>query len=39
MMRILETDSITANEDVAGVGLEFSRQDVNQGALTGAIFT
>jgi hypothetical protein len=38
-MRILETDALTANEEVTGIGLEFSRQNVDQGALTRAIFT
>src|ERR1700689_5273058 len=39
MMRILETDVLTANEDATGIGLEFSGQNVNQGALTRAIFS
>ena len=38
-MRILETDALTANEEVTGIGLEFSGQNVDQGALTRAIFT
>ena len=38
MVRILETDSFTADEKVAGIGLELSGKNVNQGALSGAVF-
>ena len=38
MVRILETDSFTADKKVAGIGLKLSGKNVDQGALSGAVF-
>ena len=39
MMRVFKTDSFAANKDFAGIRLELSGQNINQGAFTGAVFT